>query len=478
MPVEPTMSQSLHAMPQRYTPSLEIPEKDEAETAAQLNETMRGIQETTYEEYGHALRSVHAKSHGLLEGELRVLDGLAATLAQGLFSRPATYPVVLRFSTNPGDILDDSVSAPRGAAIKIIGVEGERLPGSEGDATQDFIMVNAPAFAAPNTAAFAKNLKLLAATTDTGQGWKKVFSAALRGTETALEAAGGKSPMLTTMGGQPLTHPLGDTYFTQVPFRHGDYVAKLSLAPVSPELKALTDRPVDVSGRPNALREEVIDFFRRHSAEWELRVQLRTNPDTMPIEDASVVWPEDESPYLPVARITVARQPAWSEARAAQVDDGLSFSPWHGLLAHQPLGSINRARKDAYADAAEFRFTRNGCPLHEPEKALSLSREPARKYGSAPGREGRRPGTPDAPPGQRGQAMDGAGRAIAVGAAGALLVGAAVAALMRWRNSRNRHVSLMPPRRLPDRFSREPAVGHRHADALAAHEQEERGDLR
>ncbi|HEX6016304.1 MAG TPA: hypothetical protein VFY87_31765 [Geminicoccaceae bacterium] len=126
--------------PLRCDPSDERVAPDEAKIAAELTRTMRGIQETTHADYGHALRSVHAKSHGLLEGELRVLGGLPEALAQGLFAKPATYPAVLRISTNPGDILDDGVSVPRGLAVEVIGVEGERLPGSEGDATQDFVM--------------------------------------------------------------------------------------------------------------------------------------------------------------------------------------------------------------------------------------------------------------------------------------------------------------------------------------------------
>jgi hypothetical protein len=55
----------------------------------------------------------------------------------------------MRLSTTPGDILPDDVSTPRAMAIKIIGVEGERLPGTEGDVTQDFVMVNGPAFNKP-----------------------------------------------------------------------------------------------------------------------------------------------------------------------------------------------------------------------------------------------------------------------------------------------------------------------------------------
>ena len=89
------------------------------------------------------------KPTGILEGYLEVDADLPFELAQGLFATPGRYPVVMRFSTVPGDILDDSVSTPRGLSVKIIGVKGERLSGSEGDVTQDFLLVNGPAFGAP-----------------------------------------------------------------------------------------------------------------------------------------------------------------------------------------------------------------------------------------------------------------------------------------------------------------------------------------
>ena len=351
-----------------YQPGFEARAPDETETIAALIETLRGISETTLEDGGHALRSVHAKSHGLLQGELTVLDGLPPELAQGVFARVASYPVVLRFSTTPGDLLDDGVSAPRGLGLKLIGVEGERLPGAEGAATQDFVMANAPAFAAPDPKAFLGNLKLLARTTDKAQGLKKALSAVLRGAEAVVETFGGKSPLLTTMGGQPLTHVLGETYYTQVPLLHGPYIAKLSVAPVSDGLLALVGKKVSVGGKPNGLRDAVTEYFTTHGGEWELRVQLCTDVTAMPIEDASVAWPEDRSPYVAVARIAVPPQPAWSAARSKAVDDGMAFSPWHGLAAHRPIGGIMRARKPAYAMSAEFRGKHNGCPMHEPAR--------------------------------------------------------------------------------------------------------------
>ena len=135
-------------------------------------------------------------------------------------------------------------------------------------------MVNGPAFITPGPKKFLGSLKLLAVTTDKAPGLKRVLSAALQGVEKVVEAVGGKSPTLIGMGGQRETNPLGETYFTQVPVLYGDYMAKLSFAPVSPELMALKDAKVDLRDKPNGLREAVSDFFAAGGGTWELRAQL------------------------------------------------------------------------------------------------------------------------------------------------------------------------------------------------------------
>ena len=360
-----------HVTPLRYTPSVEVPEEDEQETIQQLIETMTKIQQKTYEDGGHAIRSVHAKSHGLLEATLIVPD-LPPHLAQGLFAKPGSYPVVMRYSAIPGDLLDDAVSAPRGLSIKIKGVEGARLPGSEGATTQDFVMVNGPVFSAPTAKKFLGTLKLLAATTDKSPGLKKALSTALQGVEKVVEALGGESATLKALGGHPETNVLGETYYTQAPLLHGDYMAKFSIAPTSAGLTALTDAKVDLEDKPDGLRGAVVDFFSTHGGEWEVRVQLCTDLDKMPIEDASVEWPEDESPYVAVARLVAEPQPAWTEARSAVVDDKLAFSPWHGIAAHRPIGSVMRSRKPAYEMSKRFRAEHNGVTIDEPAKETAL----------------------------------------------------------------------------------------------------------
>jgi hypothetical protein len=346
-----------------YNPDYEKIQDDESETIKELVATLQDISDITSKDYGHAVRSVHAKPHGLIRGELTVHDNLPEFLKQGIFANSGTYPVVMRFSTSPGDVLHDSVSTPRGVGIKVLGVKGDRLSNSDAD-SQDFLMVNGPAFLKPDAKSFLTSLKLLAKTTDKAEGLKKALSAALRGTEKIIESVGGESPTIKSMGGHPQTNILGETFFTQVPLLYGRYMAKLSLVPVIKELLDLKDAPLD-SDSPNAIREAVSDYFHAHAAQWELRVQLCTNIETMPIEDASVVWPEQESPYLTVATIDASPQNSWDEQTSPKIDDRLSFSPWNGITDHRPLGSVMRARRLAYESSSNFRKQFNGCPMAE-----------------------------------------------------------------------------------------------------------------
>lgn len=351
----------------RYSSDVETVTLDEPQVIRELSDTLRDILETTSKDYGHAVRAVHAKSHGILRGELEVLPDLPTELAQGIFAKPGRHGAIIRISTNPGDLLHDSVSVPRGLALKIIGVEGERLEGAEGT-NQDFIFVNGPAFPAPDPAAFLKNLKLLAGTTDRAEWAKRGLSAVLRGAEKALETVGGESATLQTLGGAPNVHPLGETYYTQTAFRFGDHIAKLSLEPASDSLTRHTGQVIDTRGRPDAIRDTVAADMQTGDAVWNLRVQLCRDLDRMPVEDPSVLWDESLSPFVTVARLHVLAQTGWSEDAAELVDEHMRFSVWTGVQAHRPLGAINRARREPYRMSSDFRSEFNGCPIHEPAR--------------------------------------------------------------------------------------------------------------
>ena len=73
-----------------------------------------------------------------------------------------------------------------------------------------------------------------------------------------------------------------------------------------------------------------------------------------------------------MARITAGPQQAYSVERRVYVDEKLSFSPWHGLAAHRPLGNIMRARFEAYKASSEFRHSANGREMVEPSSIEEL----------------------------------------------------------------------------------------------------------
>jgi catalase len=352
-------------LPVRYSTDVETIQSNEQQTVSELNETFDIILKRTAEDYGHAVRSVHAKAHGILEAMMNVKDGLPPELSQGLFSRPGTYKTYMRISTNAGDILPDAISLPRGLALKVVGVSGKRLPDAAGS-TQDFVMVNGPVFQAKTAEKFLGSLKMLAKTTDRMEGTKKVMSSVLQGVNTALETVGISSTTVQSLGGAPNADPLGETYYSVTPFRYGDYIAKFSVRPVSKDLTDLTGREIDAQDQPDAIREAVRAEMQHLVGEWEFCVQLCRDLEKQPVEDPTVEWDEEEAPFVAVATLRADPQDTWEEAKVRHVDEEMRFSVWTGLEAHRPLGNINRARKAPYEHSSKFREGFNRCPIHEP----------------------------------------------------------------------------------------------------------------
>src|ERR1700753_3130738 len=76
-------------------------------------------------------------------GKFTVKDNLPPHLAQGMFSKPGQYDMIMRYSSLTPKLGPDNVSAPRGIGIKIFGVEGEKIWG-EDKKTQDWTFNNYP----------------------------------------------------------------------------------------------------------------------------------------------------------------------------------------------------------------------------------------------------------------------------------------------------------------------------------------------
>jgi hypothetical protein len=133
-----------------------------------------------------------------------------------------------------------------------------------------------------------------------------------------------------------------------------------TLKPRLPGRTRIPRRPAE-----NYLRDAMVRTLTEGHWDMDFMVQVQTDPHRMPIENATVKWPEKLSPYLPVARLHLPAQRFTSDAQLA-VADNLRYNPWHSLPEHRPLGNSNRARRTMYEALAMLRQSMNGVEHLEP----------------------------------------------------------------------------------------------------------------
>ena len=355
----------------RYSPDIETPEENEQETIDGIIRGMTQQSETVKGREHHAVRASHAKSSALVTGTLEIAAGLPPELAQGLFATPGSYPVAVRFAQGPGETLGDRVSTHRGMAIKVYDVAGDKLAGHDAD-TQDFVLASGTTFPSGTAKGFLRDGTVIGKSAGMPEEVKSAVSSMARNLNRLLDAVGTESPMADFFG-HPFSHPLSDPYFSQAPIRFGDHVAKLGAFPATPAQAGLKDWRLDPHEDENGFRHAAIAFF-GDEVVFELRAQLWTDADTQPIEDASVDWPIEQSPYRMVATIRLPAQHAYSAARQRYFDEEMTFRPAHSLAAHQPLGSVMRARLQVYRALATFRQHQNSVT---PARQAGIAEVPA-----------------------------------------------------------------------------------------------------
>ena len=344
-----------------YRDDIETPEPNEQESIDGIIAGMTQETRTVEKRDGHAVRASHAKSTACVTGELVVADDLPPELAQGLFAKPGRFAVAVRFAQGPGEKLGDRVSTHRGMAIKVFGVDGERLAGHDAP-TQDFVLASGTTFPAGTAAGFLSQAKKIGATTPMPEGVKSAAASVARNINRVLNAIGaGPSPTLDFYG-HPFSHPLAETYFSQCPVRYGGHVAKLGAFPVAAEQRALADWRLDPHQDEDGFRHAAVDYFDGDEAVFELRAQLWTDADAQPIEDTSIDWPVADSPYRTIATIRLPRQAAYGPDRVRYFDEVMTFRPAHSLAAHRPLGGVMRARMQVYQALSDVRHRDTGIP--------------------------------------------------------------------------------------------------------------------
>ncbi len=112
------------------------------------------------------------------------------------------------------------------------------------------------------------------------------------------------------------------------------------------------------------LRDNLLAYLRTREAVFDIEVQI--HKDGMPLDDALVPWRTWQSPYRKVATLRIEKLPHPDIDAMTDFGEHLSFTPWHGLAAHRPLGSINLARRGVYDAISTLRHGLNHVKRLEP----------------------------------------------------------------------------------------------------------------
>ena len=325
----------------------------EAEAEEAIYASMAAFLRKTYPP-GKAERAGNTKTYGIVRGEFTVRGDLPEKLRVGLFAEPKTYPAWVRFAgpgpLSPPDLKDNGVLS---IGIKLMGVPGPKLFDDE-TATQDFTGIAAPTFTTPDVFANAQLQKEIG---DDTAIW--YFLNPLR--PHYLDA------LMAALYAKVHSSPLETPYWSCVPYAFGRGQAiKYQVRPASRRRTPVPAHPGD-----NYLREAMAATLAKREARFDFLVQLQTNAVTMPIENASVIWPEKESPWVPVARLTLPPQRFDSPEQLAFAHN-LSYNPWHSMAEHRPLGNQNRARRGLYSRLARLRQEMNLVRHIEPDGSESF----------------------------------------------------------------------------------------------------------
>lgn len=292
-----------------------------------------------------ARRAVFLKPHGCATATFEVLPDLPAKYKVGLFAIPGAHRAWTRHSSDTVPQTRDQKNNTIGFAVKVLDVPGTKiLAGEEQFTTHDFLMQNINVFFS-----------------DTAADFLAFNDAAFSGKLDDYLAKHPRTDQILTAMEKPLENVLGSRYWSTTPYKFGDkdyakYTAKPCSAPAAEAI------PTDDS---NYLRTRLVRDLKANEACFELQVQLRGTPAAeFPLDQATVEWDETKSPPQTVAKITIAKQDI---DQNEQQCENMSFTAWHALPEHRPVGSINKARGLVYKHLADLRRSRNNIPLTEPQ---------------------------------------------------------------------------------------------------------------
>ena len=296
-------------------------------------------------------RGGNTKTQGIVRAEFIVHEGLPADLRHGIYAEPGTYRAWVRFA-GPGPYVTPDIDDVgfMSMSIKLLGVAGPKLMAEE-KFTQDLFGVSTPTFVTPDVRA---NAQLQIESVKNAQ----IFYFINRHRSHVLDL------VMQGLWIKTQSSPFEAPYFSCVPYLLGEGQAmQYSFWPKSRKrtrIPRLPLRPPD-----DYLRNAMVAALETGDVEFDVRLQLQTDPHLMPIEDASVLWPERVSPRVSVATLRIARQ-TFDSPGQMDFAKRLSYNPWHCIAEHRPLGNQSRARRRMYLALSTLRHQMNAIPHYEP----------------------------------------------------------------------------------------------------------------
>jgi len=327
---------------------------------------------------GRATRGAHAKSYGVVRAEVQILNNMPAAYAQGIYARPGRHDALIRFSNASNHLGADALlGGVQGAALKIFGVPGPKLVDDEPDsATFDLVLKNNPTFII-NTARHYLVLQGIANDAPKylarGQaGFHELLRDLLTGKGAFAPDDWAWEEMFAFVKAAqtPVRNPLLNTFWSMAAVRHGDYVAKIRIAPTEDSAARVLHRELDLRARPDVFYPTLVDELATSAFDFNLQVQLSTDLAAMPVNVTTVEWPEARSPYVTVARVHIPRQDI-SGQETNEKTDALAFNQWRVTKEHRPLGEIMNVRR-IYTASSKLRRAMNHQPQSEPASVAAV----------------------------------------------------------------------------------------------------------
>ncbi len=292
-------------------------------------------------------RPVFTKSHGCVRAEFSIPKHDPGH-AVGLFAEPTELPkpAWLRISSDTRPTTPDQANSTVGFALKVLDVPGEKiLEGEKNFPTHDFLLQNHHVFFV-----------------DTAKDFMEFTEAIFAGKLTEYKASHPVTAQTLDDMTKVVENVRAAEFHSTTPFRfgmedHAKYRVKSCGDVASVAVPDITADPNYLATRFAAdVADENVDVC------FELQVQLRI--DDMPLDEGTVAWNPEESEFKTVATVVV---PTQDIAANSGLCEKMSFTTWHALPEHRPVGSVNEARGVVYKAIADLRREKSGVSVGFPD---------------------------------------------------------------------------------------------------------------